>query len=234
VTVGVEIEAHLVKKYSDSRYISVLNTPIKQMMKQSTFLRDHYHLKKTAKIFLYVGGFWVPGRAIFELLEAFSLLKKEDIVLVFVGYGKDDIEQRMHAFIENHRLEEKILILGAYDSTALWKITCSADFGLVALLGDEKSVQYCLPVKLFDYIQAGLPVLASHYPAVKKFMKKYPIGLSFDPDDPRDIAEKIMQMKRMPDHKIKKLTELEKHIHKKEFNWEVQVDKLITAYSNIK
>jgi glycosyltransferase involved in cell wall biosynthesis len=47
---------------------------------------------------------------------------------------------------------------------------------------------------VFEYLAAGLPVLAADYPEVQRLVRRYEIGLSFDPYDPASIAAQVNRM----------------------------------------
>ncbi len=74
-----------------------------------------------------------------------------------------------------------------------------ADLGLALLLPESRYVA-ALPVKLFEYMAAGLPVLASDFPAIRSVVEKSGCGLLADPlSPPAEIAEKIIQWWQNPE-----------------------------------
>jgi glycosyltransferase involved in cell wall biosynthesis len=56
------------------------------------------------------------------------------------------------------------------------------------------SYELTLPNKLFEYVAAGLPVLASDLPVMGDFVQRYGVGLLTDAADPNDIADKLRRI----------------------------------------
>ncbi len=55
--------------------------------------------------------------------------------------------------------------------------TASADIGLIVYRPEHsQNVQMCLPNKLFEYLMAGLPILASRLDAVSDIIATYDVG----------------------------------------------------------
>ena len=64
----------------------------------------------------------------------------------------------------------------------------SARVGIVVLQPITNYVN-SLPVKMFEYMAAGIPVVASDFPLWKEIVSGANCGLTVDPRDPRQIAE---------------------------------------------
>lgn len=74
----------------------------------------------------------------------------------------------------------------------------AAQFGLATLVTDSKN--YCIPSKIFQYVAAGLPILASSKQgALKELVESYQIGLHAPPARIRTLAPKLIELLADPE-----------------------------------
>ena len=71
-----------------------------------------------------------------------------------------------------------------------------ATAGLALIQPACLSYELSLPNKLFEYLLAGLPVLASDLPVLGAFVSEHRVGLVAQPDDPADVAAKLVELMR--------------------------------------
>ncbi|HLG45015.1 MAG TPA: glycosyltransferase family 4 protein [Reyranella sp.] len=114
-------------------------------------------LPANAVVFLYEGQL-CAGRGIEATLEAFSRAPVDRHV-VFLGFGPytDLIKEASERFGNIH-------LLPAVPSSELRKYTMAGDIGLCLIEPNSLSYTYSLPNKLFEYLGAGLPVIATKLP----------------------------------------------------------------------
>ncbi len=127
------------------------------------------------KIILYQGALNV-GRAIEHVINIMDRI--DNAILLIVGKG--DIEQDLHNMVADRKLQDKVIFTGSVPFEQLRTLTIRADIGLVLQEDMGLSYHYALPNRLFDFIQAGVPILASNQPEIKQIVHKENIGIVVD------------------------------------------------------
>jgi len=106
----------------------------------------------------------------------------------------------------------------------------SADIGL-AILQPEPRYVAALPVKLFEYMAAGLPVIVSNFPAISSIITQTHCGVTVDPLSPaQEIAQIIVTWRKDPSIP-QSLGENGRQAILSNYNWENQIGKLIELYN---
>lgn len=145
------------------------------------------------KIILYQGAINV-GRGLEWVIDAMPMV--ENAVLLIIGDG--DIRGKLQSRVKTLKIEDKIHFIGKLDPEALYDYTLSADLGLCLLEERGLNYYYALPNRIFDYIQAGVPVLATRFPEIAKIVETYQTGTLIDHYEPDFLSNTINEMLTFP------------------------------------
>jgi glycosyltransferase involved in cell wall biosynthesis len=187
LTVCSGIEWELRQLYDIAPGQVVRNVPRAQSPRKSDYLRQHFTILPDRTILLYQGGLWAAYD--FEQLNR-AVLQMPETVLVYLGDGP--LLKPLEEWVATHNAEEQIHFHPRVVPQKLSEITASADAGVILIPPAGKSFWYLLPNKLFEYIQAGLPVLVSNFPEMEQLVQEYSIGLSVDPTDSVAIKQALV------------------------------------------
>jgi glycosyltransferase involved in cell wall biosynthesis len=225
ITVSQTIADEYVRLYGIDRPEVILNCPIlrKQQVVRKNLFREKFGIASVKKIFLYQ-GYLYPGRGIEVILEAFDQLNLEEGVLVFMGEGTLTNEIKKHP-----KYGESIFIHPFVSGDVLLGYTSSADCGIAFIEDISLSDRYCLPNKLFEYIAAGLPVISSGLPDLKKFINTYKVGTAAESNDVEGFIQAFNNLPNLDS------PELAEHILKTRalFNWGTQEKILFNLYKSL-
>ncbi len=124
------------------------------------------------------------GRGLEQAIQAMQFLP--EAVLVLAGSG-DKVEElrRLAAGVS----PENVRFAGRLPINKLTHLTRQAALGLSIEEDMGLNYRYALPNKLFDYIQAGIPVVISNLPEMRKVVDGYNIGLVSTSHEPQVLAD---------------------------------------------
>ena len=150
----------------------------------------------------------------------------ENAIMYIVGDG--DVIGVLKELTIKKNLEQKIKFIPKQPMDKLFQYTVHADIGLTLDKDTNINYRFSLPNKLFDYIHAGVPVLASSLVEVEKIIHKYKVGYIIENHTPEHIAEKLNNI--IIDKVNLKIIKENCIIASQSLNWETEENKLIDVY----
>lgn len=205
------------KEKYNTNFKTIKNLPTYKTHQKERFPFD----KKDKKIILYQGALNI-GRGLELMIETMTYL--ENHILVLIGSG--DITEDLKKQVCLKNIEEKVIFLGKIEPKKLSNLTPNADIGISLEEDLGLNYRFALPNKIFDYIQAEVPILVSNLPEMKQVVLDHKVG---DIIEKRNATSLAIQIQKM--HEIDYTSFLKKA--KKELIWEHQEKELLAIFSNL-
>jgi glycosyltransferase involved in cell wall biosynthesis len=154
-------------------------------------LKDELGLPPSCFLLLWQGGTG-PTRLIEPIIEA--LAHAPQCVFVIRGPSLDLYGPSYIELARKMGVERRLVLLPPVPSGDVVAAARSADAGIWTLPALCRNFTLALPNKLFEYLAAGLPILAADYPEARRLVSGNRVGLMFDPYNVQSIAAAINSM----------------------------------------
>ncbi len=209
----------------------VRNFPTYQAVPKSDRLRQYLGLSSGVRIALYQGNLQ-PNRSLDVLVHAAPFLES-NIVIVLMGKAVKATRDLLEGLIVSEGVADRVKMIPPVPYEELLNWTASADIGLTIFQPDyTRSIQLCLPNKLFEYLMAGLPVLSSQLDAIAEVIKTYNVGQLLPSLAPSDIGATMNAM-LADTSALARMRNNALEAARQEFHWENERQKLIQLYHTI-
>lgn len=175
----------------------------------------------------YVG--WITKeRGVREMIAALSRVRSQDVQLLLGGSfsppGELEYCRRIDGF-------EHVSVLGWLGREEVVDLLGRVRCGVVALHPTPSYVD-SLPVKMFEYMASGLPVIASDFPGWIEIVKGARCGLLVDPMNPGGIAEAIDWVLENP-IEAEEMGRNGRLAVVERYSWEAESKELLEVYSGL-
>ena len=197
ITVNESIAEALAARYPRSRFgrpFVVRNMPMRraEQVVPNRTLWARYGVPADRPIVLMQGAFIDQDRG--GKIAVNTLEYLPDVTLVLIGAGSEfDWAQE-----QQPKWNGRLHCIPKLPYAELFPLTASADVGLSLDQGLCGNFYFSLPNKLFDYIQAGLPVVATDLPEVSRIVNEYQIGQTTPSSNPEVVGDTIRTVLSTP------------------------------------
>ncbi len=246
---GISFASEKMERYSSKKFDAIvtatphINKRFKKYNSMSTTIHNYpllgelmgqdnkpvtFESETTFKV-VYLGGIYLL-RGIKEMIHAVEKVnKKTDLTFILGG-----------SFAPPSLLDEVKLIPGwkyvdfrGYLNRDEVKVSLEeASAGLV-LLHPEPRFIVSYPIKMFEYMSAGIPVIASNFPLWKEIVETNECGICVDPLNIEEVSNAMIWLKENPE-RAKQMGESGRRAIENSYNWEKESERLIDLYSSLK
>lgn len=188
-------------------------------------IRDKFNAREDG-IVCFVGALG-PWHGIDQLLRAFSVAldKHANLRLVLVGGAREYEIGHLKSQAEGLGIAKRVHFLGRIVHRQIPGVLVESD---VAVAPYPEADFGFSPLKIFEYMACGLPVIASDVPSTREIVDKGVNGLLVKPDDMKELADAIVCVLEDPSLAMGLKKEALKAVQN--FSWEKSTEKLVELY----
>ncbi len=153
---------------------------------QREIWQNVFSLQRSEKIVLYVGHFY-PWKGVYTLLDAAAHI---DGIVVLVG-GIEQDRKKVEQYIAQKNIRN-VVVHPFLPHHEVVPFIQSADVVVLPNTSqEERSQKYTTPIKLFEYLASGVPLVASRLPSFQKYLHHEKNCLLVNPDEPQALANVV-------------------------------------------
>lgn len=198
--------------------VDINNYPMREEFQPS----DSRQKPPFSRTICYTGGI-TRERGISELVEALQLL--QDVTLIMCGPFESKAYEDELMAMPGWKYVDYRGVVGRAEVAAI--MACSAAGVVTYLPGPNHNDSQ--PNKMFEYMSAGLPLVASHFPLWREIVENGQCGLCVDPASPEAIAEAVSRL-LANENLCRDMGNAGRIAINDHFNWEKESEKLISLY----
>lgn len=162
--------------------------------------------------------------------EAIQMMQYlDDCILLVAGSG--DVIWRLKEMVRDMNLSRRVVFFDRMPYAKLLGLTACCDLGLSLDKDTNINYRFSLPNKVFDYLRAGIPVLASNIPEVSRIVETHQTGWLVAEVNPLALANQIKRIKNDTATYLKVRSELRKA--SLELCWENECKGLLNLYKSL-
>lgn len=184
------------------------------------------------RIVCYSGNSY-SGRGIDLLIEV--ALRLKDTLFLIVGGLESDIER--YRGIARSKGAENFLLAGFVPHKMVPLYLYSADLlvmpytSQMTIRDGTRAVEFTSPIKLFEYMAASRPIVATELPSIKEVLKDGRNALLVRPDSPDSLLEGIRRV--LEDRTLAERLSLQAASDVKKYTWEERVKRILNGLCDL-
>jgi glycosyltransferase involved in cell wall biosynthesis len=174
----------------------------------------------------YVGSI-ATNRGALEIVKSLELITTETRLNLVGNFAYSKIEAKLKILDGFNKVNE----YGYIDSKEVQRVYSRSIAGIITSHPIPTYLE-SLPIKMFEYMAAGIPFIVSDFPYWRNLLRGYECCIFVNPLDPNEIA-KAIDFFAFNKHEAKKMGDKARELVYEKFDWKNESEKLIAFYKLI-
>jgi len=190
-------------------------------------LRKQYGIPRDSFVIGYIGGM-ETFRRLPEVVTYIAELRRagnEDVYLLLVGDGADKAAVQAAIEAEGSAFKNAVILAGWQEHAEIPRFLKTFDLAIFPFTND-----YCSPLKLFEYLGAGVPALGPDTSAVREVFEDG-VHLKLVSQDGSNFIDTILELKNNPQLR-NALGRKGQELVLKEYTWEKNAERVVGHIKN--
>lgn len=178
-------------------------------------------------VLLYIGSLH-PWKGLERLIAALPYI--DDSHLHIVG-GPDKRIGELKAIAEQLGVADRVRFLGSVMPDKRFDVIAGADICLLPLSDTSIGSRYTSPLKLFEYMAVGRPIVAADVPALRQIVRHEQEALLAPVDNPQTLADQVNRILKNPSLGARLASAAKNRAQ--DFSWEARAGVIIDLFRSI-
>lgn len=227
ITVNRPIAAELHRRYGVDPVV-VMNCPPLQTPPTERVLRSKLRLGDRPVVVHH--GVLGPGRGLEQLVDSIPYLPARTAVVLL---GGGPLAERLSIVARQSALEDRLFVVPPVPLHDVRGWIADADVGVIPFQAVDRNNVLGTPNKLFEYLEAAVPIVVSQFPEMSRIALETGAGISADAADPRVLGAAIRSLLEERGPALEKRRSAARRAAESTYNWETQAVQLRAIYADI-
>jgi len=226
----VVVNRHLEQRFAHKTRVATVRNYSRLEPFLEAQVRTNQDDSRVAPYFVYAGRV-SDDRGIGECLQALESLGDAGVRLLCAGRLGHVTHESLRALLEDSHPGEPFRYLGVLPYEEIPELFRKALAGLLCFQPTPNNL-LGTPNKLFEYMAAGIPVIASDFPFIREVVEDADCGLLVQPDDPGQIASAMAHLLHHPQDAAR-MGENGFRSAQEKYNWQMEEKELLSLYEEL-
>ncbi|MGD1871904.1 MAG: glycosyltransferase family 4 protein [Mastigocoleus sp.] len=166
------------------------------------------------------------------LLESISDLRSQSIDIFLVVIGDGEMKSAWEELTQKLEITESVTFLGRLSWEEVPQYIAGCDIGFSGQIQLQMGKMYLSPMKLYEYMSMGKPVIASAFEDAQRLVDEGKTGFLFQPSDKNDL-KRVLEKAFNSQEKLPEMGQLARQEIEANHSWEARVNALIEGSNQV-